>query len=81
MQDSNAGLWRLPKHRNEPQRHHPRRRLRNAAFVVNTYSASPRNLARVVSDRWSLIVDLTKRDALGRYSWRAAVGDLFEPLP
>jgi hypothetical protein len=48
---------------------------------VNTYSASPRNLARVVSDRWSLIADLAKRDALGRYSWHAAVCDLFEPLP
>jgi hypothetical protein len=33
---------------------------------VNAYSVSPLNLARVVSDRWSLIIDLTRRDALGR---------------
>jgi lipopolysaccharide transport system permease protein len=34
---------------------------------VNTFSASPIRLARVLAERWSLIADLTWRDALGRY--------------
>jgi lipopolysaccharide transport system permease protein len=34
---------------------------------MNSFSASPVVLARVLTARWSLIVDLTRRDALGRY--------------
>lgn len=49
---------------------------------MNTSSVSPLKLARVVGDRWSLILDLTKRDALGRYknSWLGVLWSLVTPL-
>src|SRR5882672_8122806 len=49
---------------------------------MNGFSPSPIALAKVLGERWSLILDLTKRDALGRYrnSWLGVLWSLFTPI-
>ncbi len=49
---------------------------------MSGFSASPLALSRVLNERWPMVVDLTKRDALGRYknSWLGVIWSLVTPI-